>query len=596
MKKSLVTILCFHLCSLNILGQSTVLFKLESLPLVENQKVGIRGNLPPLSWENSIPLIAEEGTFTVKLDFPNPSNDLEFKFVLSQDNEETTWENIENRTLRLVKNEHQVSDNTWNREQIVDISTLKPISSKKLLDDYELISEMVLNVHPGTFRYNTTEEITVALKELKTKFGQPLSYQEAYLSISKLTAQLKCDHTKAGFNNQNKIINSIIHFQKDKVPFTFKWIDNEMVVTNNASQDTILKRGTKIISINQVPVLEIRNKILPYIGADGATDKNRIYKSEVNGYDFRYNAFDIFYSLLYPLKSNQMELEVQQLNSPKIESIKVSSVSRETRILRLIERYPTFPKSRDDLWQFEIIANNVAKLTINSFGLNGWKAMTIDYKAFLSNAFDTLVTAEIEHLIIDIRENTGGSDEMANELFQYLAKTNINFEREGRTRYITFPEKLRPFVKTWGDNPWYFNLSPKIKEPTDGYYIFKDAYDQPKRKSAKKIFKGKTYLITSAANTSLAYYTAATFKLQNLGLLVGEETGGNLNDINGGQILFLKLPNSNIEIDFPVMGAFSSNPQPDKGITPDIHTSYTLKDFIENKDLEVEKIMLLLKK
>lgn len=597
--KNIILINIFSLFLLNGIAysQTKITFNLDGLPNGADQIVGIRGNTLPLDWSKSIALNKANKNYTIELEFPFSDRDIEFKFVIFTDDNNHTWETIENRTFTLPAiGENQNSNNTWNREQVIDINTLNKIEVDKLLADYELIKTMVLDVHPGTYRYNNEAEIMLALEELKNKFNNPLTHQEAYLAISKLTAQIKCDHTKAGFNNQSKLINSIIHYQNDKVPFTFKWIGNEMVVINNASESELLEKGTKILSINQIPVIEIRNQLLLYIGADGATDQNRIYKSQVNGYDFRYSAFDIFYPLIYPLKSEKLALEIQQSDKNTVEPILVSAMSRENRFKILTERYPQFPKSKDDLWNFEILSDSTAILKINSFGLTGWKAMKLDYKAYLADVFKQIDELGIQHLIIDIRENTGGNDEMANELFTYIADKNYNSEREGRSRYIDFPETLKPYIKTWNDNPWYYKLNPNKIKTTNGYYIFKDNFIQPISKSDKKVYQGKLYLLISSANTSLAYYTTYRFNLQQLGITLGQETGGNLNDINGGNILFLNLPNSNIEIDFPIMGGFSSQKQPNTGVIPDIELNYTIQDILDNRDLEVEKVIELINK
>jgi len=78
--------------------------------------------------------------------------------------------------------------------------------------------------------------------------------------------------------------------------------------------------------------------------------------------------------------------------------------------------------------------------------------------------------------------------------------------------------------------------------------------------------------------------------------MIGQETGGNLNDVNGGQILSLRLPNSQIEVDFPVMGSFMSTPQPDHGVQPDIETHWDRADIIQNRDIEKERVLALIKK
>ena len=51
---------------------------------------------------------------------------------------------------------------------------------------------------------------------------------------------------------------------------------------------------------------------------------------------------------------------------------------------------------------------------------------------------------------------------------------------------------------------------------------------------------------------------------------IGEPTGGNQRGINGGAFYFLRLPNSHIEVDLPLIGFFPPVPRPNGGITPDV--------------------------
>ncbi|MEL6824403.1 MAG: S41 family peptidase, partial [Calditrichota bacterium] len=288
--------------------------------------------------------------------------------------------------------------------------------------------------------------------------------------------------------------------------------------------------------------------------------------------------------------------EIRQYEKEKNSTIHVKALTREERSEKLYQRYPDFPKTRDNLWNFEILNDQVAKLTVNSFGLFGWKRMTLDYKAFLANAFNQLKQKNIPNLIIDVRKNNGGNDEMKDELFSYLTP-NIrhDFKREGRTRYVNFPESVKPYIKTWEENPWYFKLNPENSTPINGYYIFKNNFTAQPPKNDMPIYQGDVYLLSSAANTSLAFYVVNQFKQQNIGTIIGQETGGNLNDINGGTILFLTLPNSQIEIDVPIMGGFSLAAQPNSGVKPDIETTHTFEDIISDKDVELETALRIIK-
>ena len=578
----------------HVSAQSSVTFWVRDIPL-DAPQVGIRGDTPPLSWQRSIPLEKTAQGYRVSLSFPASSKVVEFKFVLFQNDEEPTWESNQNRTVSLQEGQEITSQNIWNTEQVVDIEALPLLEPEALLADFELIRKMVLSVHPGTFRYNSEETIHAALEALKEQLSRPQSYGEAYLAMSKLTAQIKCDHTKVGFNNQNRLINSVIHYQKDKLPFAFKWIDEEMIVTYNASEANI-PRGSAILSIDGRPVKEILSALMPYVAADGNTDSNRIYKLSVSGYDFRYNAFDIFYPLRFPLKTDSIRLEVQPFGEMAAKVLFVKPLTRDERSDILEKRYPDFPKNRDDLWSFKQINPEVALLTLNSFGLIGWKAMTLDYKAFLREAFGELREKNIPNLIIDIRENMGGNDEMKDELYGYLSETiRYDYQRESRSRFIQFPEDLKPHIRTWGENPWFYHISPDQVDSLDGYYIFRGRGNARVIKNTKAIYEGKTFLLTSSANTSLAYYTAAQFKGQKLGLIVGQETGGNLNDINGGQILFLTLPNSTIEIDVPIVGGFAIQKQPNSGVVPHLKVTENRSDIALDQDPVMETVLALIK-
>lgn len=400
--------LFFSLFSVSIgFTQVKVTFKVSNLPDDKPVNVGIRGNTSPLNWQYSQVLTKKGDEYSTTLEFGQDFGEVEFKFVLFDDDANPIWETNENRTIQLKAGTTITSESKWDMDQVVDIEALPLLTPDELLADFELIRTMVLEVHPGTYRYNTEREIEEGLTELRESLSKAQTHGEAYLAMSKMTALLQCDHTKVGFNNQNRVINSIIHRQPDKLPFTFKWFGEQMIVEYDATSAKSLQKGTEIISINGTPVSEIQTTMVPYIAADGATDGNRLYKMEVGGYDFRYNAFDVFYPLLYPLEGKTLELQVKKLGNSKTERINTEYLTREDRSDILADRYAEFPKTRDDMWGFEILDNNTGLLTINSFGAFGWKAMTIDWRTFLEDVFKTLEEDNVEHLIIDIRENNG---------------------------------------------------------------------------------------------------------------------------------------------------------------------------------------------
>ncbi len=579
-----------------LLSQSSVTFVVADLPALEGQKVGIRGSALPLSWERSLPLKKDGERYYISLEFADSLERIEFKFVLFDDDQEVIWEGTQNRFLRLKAGQQQAK-HSWNVTQIVDVTSLPTLQPDQLMEEYQLIETMVLSVHPGTYRYQSEASIRRALERLKADFEQPMPHGQVYLAIAKMMAQIQCGHTKAGLYNQKATIHSLIHGQQDKLPFSFTWIGDKMVVLQNASQSELLKAGTEIVRINGVETSIIQKQLIPYMSADGATDKTRMALLSVAGYDFDFYPFDVFFPLLFPLSDQAVSLDVKGAQDTIAKQIRVGTLTREKRAKILAGRYPDFPETTDDLWHFKITDDGIGILELNSFALYGLGHLTIDYKAFLADVFEQLQKRSIQHLIVDIRQNKGGNDEIKHELFTYFPfdEEAPSFERIGKTRYLEFPEVLKPYVRTWGDNPWYFNLKPDRVDEQNGYYLFEESFVDRYANRKKAAFDGNLYLLTSPLNTSLAFYLAADFKQKQLGTIIGQETGGNLRDINGGQILILYLPHSEIAVEFPVMGGFTLKEVANEGVAPDIIVQPKVIDVVNNRDTALEAAIRLIR-
>ena len=78
-------------------------------------------------------------------------------------------------------------------------------------------------------------------------------------------------------------------------------------------------------------------------------------------------------------------------------------------------------------------------------------------------------------------------------------------------------------------------------------------------------------------------------KRSGLATLVGEPTGGNLRGINGGAFYFLRLPETGLEVDLPLIGFFPTLSQPDSGVVPDVAVRTSASDITVGRDSAMEK-------
>jgi len=461
----------------------------------------------------------------------------------------------------------------------------KSIPVDELQMDFEVLKKVLKNYHPGLYRYQDSTAIEHHFTVLQNELNRNLSTTEFYLILSRFTAKLKCGHTFCSYYNQNKTIKDSIFNLSDKVPFTFFLFEKQMLIDKNLSKSN-LNQGSKIITIKNIPIASIIDSLLPYLKGDGSNNGKRLIDLELSGLG-RFEAFDIYFPLLFPPNNSTYELEIKNIDSNDSKKVKVKCVSRAERFALMQQKYGKQPTTFDDLWSFKILNEKTAYLQLGTFVTN---KLTINWKKFLANAFKKMKSQNIPNLIIDIRDNEGGDDEVNLVLAKYLASKPLAFpEFKQLLTYEKVSEELRPYLKTWDKR--FYDRTGKVIYLNNGFYTWKKKRTSKVIKSKKKAYAGNVFLLVNAANSSATFFLATGLQQNKIATIIGTETGGNRKGTNGGNLFFLRLPNSKIEIDIPLIGYYPLIEQPDQGLTPDIVVVPTLEDKSNKKDLELEKAL-----
>lgn len=461
------------------------------------------------------------------------------------------------------------------------------ISKKKFIEDCSILKLALVKLHPGLYRYNDEASFLNAYNELINVSGDSISLENAFLIISEFLAKIKCGHTYANPYNQNENLAEVIFEGKNKLPFTFTMIGKEMVIANDVSGDD-LGKGSKVIEINGIPVERIIDDLLKYSDGDGSNEGQRLNNLNVTGFG-DYEFFDIYFPLLVPPVEGKYELDYNNLLS-RAGSLgaSVMAISRDERRSRLEGKLGLKQESYDDQWKFKILDKNSALLSIGTFVTY---QMKLDWKKFLTDSFGELNNQRIPNLIMDIRGNSGGTTGVVTEMISYLTAEPIDVLMERRlVRYVKVPEVLDPYLSTWDNS--FKDRTGTVEIYDDKYYSLKEETNKVNVINPKENpYPGKTYLLVDAANSSATFILAKTLKENGLATLVGQTTGGNQKGINGGQLMFLDLPNTGIEVDIPLIGYFPAGNPPDAGLEPDVKISVSIKDFANGIDTEMNYVL-----
>ena len=559
-------------------NQVTFRVKFDGLKSVKNP--GIRGNQAPLSWEKSYPLTDwdRDGVYEGTVTFAGDITEIEYKFVHGA---KTQWElSSGNRMLRLDGS--IITDiKTWNVPDEVDVDNLLPLSAQQLLQDFDIAKRTLEAAHPGLYRYHSKEEMLVIFDEFEKRFSKEMSHEQAYVAFSELLANIQCSHTFANYYNQSPLIKQAVIDLSNKLPFTHLWTEDGMIITHS----TVFESGSKVISINGYSIKEIQEALTPILRRDGHNQSKSLAELTVTGM-YQYETFDVYFPLLFPPEEGKYRVRVVDPSLSEREEV-VSTVSRAERIRVLNDNGSSLPTNDDGLWSFEIKEDGVAYLKLGTFDDFGF---SFEWKEFLAEAFKQIRKEDVRKLILDIRWNEGGHDEIIGYLAGFLGKKDMQLvQREDHLAFDKIPEALRPYMSTW--SPKFYDLSDEVKSTNKGYFVWKDQ-EEDKVPLLPKRFEGDVYLLTNGANSSASFFLAEAAKDNKLAILIGEETGGNRKGINGGMMFFVHLPNSKIHFDIPVIGMFSEE-LPDEGIVPDFIIKTNAQSIAAGVDPVLQKALSL---
>lgn len=141
---------------------------------------------------------------------------------------------------------------------------------------------------------------------------------------------------------------------------------------------------------------------------------------------------------------------------------------------------------------------------------------------FLSDTFAQIQRESIHSLILDLRDNEGGSSDLGDALLAYLTDQPVQ-------QYASMDVKVSEQIKAYyGRSDLAYRHAPHydaiVQAPSGTVLTFggQPLVPQP----TERRFHGDLYVLIGPETYSAATMLAATVKDFQLGLLLGEETGG----------------------------------------------------------------------
>ncbi|WP_017669879.1 S41 family peptidase [Blastomonas sp. AAP53] len=463
------------------------------------------------------------------------------------------------------------------------------LSAEEAIRDVVLLRRALEMVHPGLYRYSSKSEINAAFARLEAAVSAPITDLALHAEVARLLAAIHCDHTKAEMSDE---LTAFRTNNPTHLPLRFQMIEGRMIVLSNDGQAGAPPMGSEILGINGMAVPALLLRLAPLVSYDGTTDQAIAAKladdSDLMGDDFNEN-----YPALFGFPDSwQVEWKLVGRTESTTATLRPIGFAQWTALAGPGAKYRSeFYNSTT--WRMN---GKVARLGIDTF---------VNYRnpvqatAFLSGFFAAMEEAGTEQLIIDLRKNGGGSDDVPVALGRYLIDQPFTWFKPLRLRAVRYGD-LPQYVSAWGDRDALFNPPlDSFKRTDDGWYeripVMKGAVVSEKdtRFEQKPVnagrFTGRLTILSGPRVGSATTMAIAQLKEKAGATVIGEDSSGSAEGPTAGRIFLLKLPVSGIKVRVPEAWNRNAIESFDlgKGVAVDQLVVPTLADFEAGRDRTV---------
>lgn len=485
----------------------------------------------------------------------------------------------------------------------------KKFDTAALQEDFKILKTVLENVHIGLYRYTNKKTIDSLFANCLNQLKEPLTEIEFFKLLSPVIVAIRDEHSfiLPSDNYWKNEIGQAVYStssldSKSKLfPFFIKVIGNRILIENNLSEDTALKTGDEIISINDRPVSAILDILLPTIPTNGFIETFRYRHLEQFSLNQTYNRFMVHYSLFID-RPDTFSISIKS-NNKSAKEIKVAALVSGKIFNNYWRRFSTIndaKKEKENPLEFNFLPNKTAYLRLSDFHTRIWSKYNYSHSTEYKVFFENILNKNIQHLVIDLRGNEGGNPAIGMELLQYICTTTFRPYNYHEVKDYKFASLKK-----------YFRDSTALPKYADELFIATDhqtfqsnpqyrteTWSRPMQPSPLA-YKKKVYILTNGATGSAASILATLIRVNRKdAVFIGEECGGDMEGPISGSGTNITLPNTKIRIDIPyikrVINLNGYKNRKGRGVLPDYVVPVNVADLIRNEDTELKFVLKLI--
>lgn len=429
------------------------------------------------------------------------------------------------------------------------------LTINQLQEDFLFFRNKLEQKHPNLYEYSTKKTLDSLFDSMYARIDKPMSCTAFYRYLCSVQTTIKDGHNYLLPSTENQALYSS---KATYFPLNFVIFDKKAIVTQNFSNEKNISIGDEIVEFEGKKMEHLLQEMIDKQVRDGY---NLHYPTWITQNYFRsYYGFSFGFKPFYALKIKQKNGEVIDFN---IQGLVLSTI-RQRRIAAP-RRFDSNNFTKAIFWNIEK-EKKYAVLNIKSWSKPILKS---DYhqkfKPAIDSFFKEIQNIDIQHIIIDLRNNQGGDGEYGIYLLRYL---------------LAEPFRYNHSVET-------YNKKHKLKIAAP---LLTKTY-----KPFRTVFKGKIYILTNGGSFSNSSIFSNLIQIHQRGKIIGTETGGNGQLLTGGAGYYI-LPHSHFNLLKAThkMTISPSLKNTGRGVMPDILIEPTLEDILNNRDKTLEETIKII--
>ena len=426
-----------------------------------------------------------------------------------------------------------------------NVEPILSFTQKQAKEDFMIYINVLKEAYPGLYDVVTKEELDEYVHQTITLIESNrgnLKFAEFQEIIKGAIANIHDSHIYllgTPWKTEDKSTSL-------KRSIEFGWINDTLVCTNAAIKYQHLI-NKQIKSVNGMSADSIKKKVL---------SNTAVYDAKIESYKNYHLAFASFYCGLdtdldvefaeeirfVNLLNNKLDADIDiDIEVTDIQNINLQGVDEKTFFSYSLNRFHNINRHKDG-YVTGIFDNSTAYIGLSTFSLN--QVQVEEIGAFINSI------SKIPNLIIDVRNNGGGYDEVIEKLYSYIAKDTLIVNSYSKVNKRSGYESFKYSTNRTVDGDSFADYV--AEEGKEGFY--------QRPENAKTIvanpdinYKGKVYVLTNEISASAATLFPAMLIRNHRGVVVGRETRTAFHFMNALKFADIRLPNSMIAIKVPLV-------------------------------------------